>query len=379
MEQLYIHLAQPVQWLIWHPGQREVIASGELADAQALSQLREQAQRCEVTLFVPGQEVSLTEVRLPSGSQRLLPQLIPNALEDELASEIESLHFAWPAHAKPAGVEQPIPVTVVQRQRMQDWVSALDAAGIECEAMYPDYFMLPVMEQGCQLKLGQSILVRQGQWQAYSVDYPPVFPIAGENISEQFELPLQVASLGHATGSINLRHGEFRVARKRSKQQFKLPWRAAGIAAAIALVALFAQQLVTYVQLGQENEALNTAINETYLTAFPNESRIVNVRSQLRQHLAEVGSSATTSSAASQSGLNLLAQLDSAFRATPELQVELLRYSNQALTLQVNADDFDTLQRFQEVAGQSGLAVKQGQVTNQDGVVTGNFEVREES
>ncbi|MFC0445737.1 type II secretion system protein GspL [Pseudidiomarina halophila] len=379
MEQLYIHLAQPVQWLIWHPGQREVIASGELADAGALTQLQDQAQRCEITVFVPGQDVVLTEVRLPSGSQRLLPQLIPNALEDELASDIEALHFAWPANAKPAGIEQPIPVAVVNRESLQNWLTALEKAGLECDAVYPDYFMLPVMEQGCQLQLGHSTLVRESQWKAYSVDHPPVFTITAEDITDQFEIPLQVATLNHAATTINLRQGEFRVMRKRSKQNVQLPWRPAAIAAGIAVVALFAQQLVTYVQLGQENQALDQAINETYLTVFPNESRIVNVRSQLRQHLVEVGSDTSATSTDGGQGLTLLAQLDPAFRATPQLQVELLRYSNDALTLQVNADNFDSLQRFQEAAGQAGLTVKQGQVTNRDGVVTGNFEVRKES
>ncbi|MGQ4276517.1 type II secretion system protein GspL [Pseudidiomarina sp. E22-M8] len=379
MEQLYIHLAQPLQWLIWHPGQREVIASGELADASALTQLHEQAQRCDVTVFVPGQDVVLTEVRLPSGSQRLLPQLIPNALEDELASDIENLHFAWPANAKPAGIEQPIPVAVVNRERLQSWLKTLEKAGLDCDAIYPDYFMLPVMEQGCQLQLGRSTLVRQSQWSAFSVDHPPVFTIAAQDITEQFEIPLQVATLNHAAASINLRQGDFRVVRKRNTQSVQLPWRPAAIAAGIALLALFAQQVVTFVQLGQQNQALNSAINETYLAAFPNESRIVNVRSQLRQHLSEVGSSDAATTADTAQGLTLLAQLDPAFRATPKLQVELLRYSNQALTLQVNADNFDILQRFQEVAGQTGLSIKQGQVTNQDGVVTGNFEVRKES
>ncbi len=379
MEQLYIHLAQPMQWLIWHPGQGEVIASGELRNLEQLSQLQEQAQRCVVTAFVPGQDVTLTEVRLPNGSQRLLPQLIPNALEDELASDIDQLHFAWPANAKPAGVEQPIPVTVVERQRMQLWLDALAQAGIECDAIYPDYFMLPVTEAGCQLQLGTSILVREATWQAYSVDQPPVVQSTAEDITANYEMPLQVATLGHAAASINLRQGDYRVLRKRSTHQVQLPWRPVGIAAALALVAVFAQQLMTYVQLGHDNEALTQAINDTYLTAFPNETRIVNVRSQLRQHLSEVGSGSSQEAAVAGPGLAVMAELEPAFRATPQLQVELMRYSSQKLTLQVNADNFDTLQRFQQVAGEAGLAVTQGQVTNKDGVVTGNYEVAKES
>lgn len=378
MEQLYIHLATPVRWLVWHPSQQEVIASGELNDPSELAQLHDKAQRCSVTVLVPGQDVLLTEVRLPASSQRLLPQLIPNSLEDELASDIESLHFAWPNNAKPAGLEQPIPVTVVSKASMQAWLDALNKAGIEADAIYPDYFALPVSEQGVMLRLGASMLVREGQWQAYSTDVPPLFEIAASDITEQYELPLQVATTGYAKQAINLRQGEFRSARKRRKQQLSLPWRPTAIAAGVALVAVFAQQFVTYVQLGQENQQLQQAIESTYREAFPNTTRIVNVRSQLRQQLASVGANATAageSNVSIDAGLTLLGQLEPAFRATPNVALDRLRYNNGTLQLQVNAADFENLQSFQEAANKTGLTVSQGQVTNQNGVVSGALEV----
>ncbi|RUO56281.1 MULTISPECIES: type II secretion system protein GspL [Pseudidiomarina] len=377
MEQLYIHLATPVRWLIWHPSQQEVIASGELNDPSELSQLHDKAQRCNVTVLVPGQDVLLTEVRLPAGSQRLLPQLIPNSLEDELASDIDSLHFAWPANAKPAGMDTPIPVTVVSKAHMQDWLAALQQANIEADAIYPDYFALPVTEQGVKLRLGASLLVRESQWQAYSTDVPPLFDSEASDISAQYELPLQVATADHAKHTINLRHGEFRVVRKRRKQSVTMPWQPAAIAAAVAVVVVFAQQFVTYVQLGQENQQLQQAIESTYREAFPNTTRIVNVRSQLRQQLSSVGASATAtdSATATNAGLAMFGQLEPAFRATPSVELDRVRYNNGTLQLQVNVEDFENLQRFQEAASQTGLTVNQGQVTNQNGVVSGALEV----
>lgn len=378
MEQLYIHLATPVRWLLWHPSQQEVIASGELNDASELAQLHDKAQRSNVTVLVPGQDVLLTEVRLPAGSQRLLPQLIPNSLEDELASDIDGLHFAWPASAKPSGVEQPIPVTVVSKAHMQEWLSALQQADIEADVIYPDYFALPAAEQAVQLRLGASLLVREGQWQAYSTDVPPLFDIAATDLTDNYELPLQVAAAGALPATINLRQGEYRVARKRRKQSLSVPWKPAAIAAGVALVAVFAQQFVTYVQLGQENQQLQAAIESTYREAFPNTTRIVNVRSQLRQQLASIGgnASATTDGTEGQpGGLAMLAQLETAFRATPSVELDRVRYNQGTLQLQVNAADFEELQSFQEAANNTGLNVSQGQVTNQNGVVSGAIEV----
>lgn len=376
MEQLYIHLATPVRWLLWHPSQQEVIASGELNDSSELAQLQDKAQRSEVTVFVPGQDVLLTEVRLPAGSQRLLPQLIPNSLEDELASDIDSLHFAWPANAKPGGVDHPIPVTVVSKQHMREWLDALQTAGIEVDAMYPDYFMVPVQEHGALLRLGSSMLVREEQWRAYSIDVPPLFEVNATDISEEYELPLQIAAAGHTKQTINLRQGEFRAMRKRRQQHANLPWKPAAIAAGVAFVALFAQQFVSYVQLGQQNAQLQQAIESTYREAFPNTTRIVNVRSQLRQQLASVGGSASSvDGEATPASISMFGQLEPAFRATPNVELERVRYNNGTLQLQVNAADFDVLQRFQEAANRTGLTVNQGQVTNQNGVVSGALEV----
>lgn len=377
MEQLYIHLAEPSQWLIWHPGQQEIIASGVLTTHQELAQLSEQAQRCDVTALVPGQDVLLTEVRLPAGSQRLLPQLVPNALEDELASDIETLHFAWPANAKPAGVDKPMPVVVVSKARMQYWLEVLAAAGIDCEQMVPDYFVLPVQEGGVQLQLGQACLVRDGQWQAYTVDQPPLIATEATDITEQFEVPLQVVRLGQAQQGINLRQGDYRAQRKRRTQNFALPWKPVAVAASLAVIAVVAQQVLTYIQLGQQNEALQQAIETTYKETFPETTRIVNVRSQLRQKLASIGQSdAAGGASTTQAGLSMLAELTPAFRAVPDVELELLRYNNAVLSLQVNASSFDTLQQFQTSATAAGLSVNQGQVTNRNGVVSGNIEVR---
>src|SRR5690554_1529340 len=100
MEQLFIRLgAQQIDWLVWQPQQREVIASGVLRGPEELQQLQEQSRSRETLLLVPGHDVLMTEVALPAGSQRLLPALVPNSLEDELASDIDDLHFAWPAGA----------------------------------------------------------------------------------------------------------------------------------------------------------------------------------------------------------------------------------------------------------------------------------------
>ena len=74
---------EPIPWLVWHNGQQELIASGELDSVADLGQLKEKANRCEVIVAVPGQDVLLTRVTLPAGTKRHLQRIIPYALEEE--------------------------------------------------------------------------------------------------------------------------------------------------------------------------------------------------------------------------------------------------------------------------------------------------------
>ena len=83
--------AEPrISWLIWQSSGAEVIASGELNDPAELTQLTEQAKRCQVTLLCPGQAISMRKVTIPNSGKRHLDKLIPYALEDELADDIDS-------------------------------------------------------------------------------------------------------------------------------------------------------------------------------------------------------------------------------------------------------------------------------------------------
>ena len=80
----------PASWLIVDSnGARSgPVQSGPVADALSASQAR------RVVLLVPGSEVTLAEPELPVRGGARLAQAVPFALEEQLASDVESLHFA---------------------------------------------------------------------------------------------------------------------------------------------------------------------------------------------------------------------------------------------------------------------------------------------
>lgn len=412
MEQLFIRLSsqshEPLHWLIWSPAQAELIASGTLSDLSDIGQLTDHARSREVICFAPGTDVLLTSVQLPSSAMRMLTQVIPNSLEDELAQDISELHFAWPPVKKSRDIVN-VPVAVVAHEVMQQWLKALDDADINCDEIYPDVFMLPVekgaapapdpgLEEGADpgpppslprsfaLTLGETVVVRTGDYSGFSTD-TTLLEMMTEGLNVQrvedtdIEVPLSVVAQAYNSYAqptrINLRQQQYRPARKKRKGQSSgVNFKPAAIAAGVLFTIAYATQVVEYIQLGNQSEQLEIAIESTYKEAFPNEKRIVNVRSQLNQHMSSLGLEGSAKS----SMLALMSELEGAFQANRDVRLQMLRYESDTLKMQVKANSFASLENFRKVANQSGqVIVEQGPVNNQAGAVSGALTVKKDS
>jgi len=86
---------------------------------------------------VPSAEVLSTTVDIPLKGAKLIAAL-PFALEEYLADDIDQLHFA----AGPRRANGKIPVSVVGKQNMDDWLAVLDAAGISANSIIADNYGL---------------------------------------------------------------------------------------------------------------------------------------------------------------------------------------------------------------------------------------------
>jgi general secretion pathway protein L len=92
----------------------------------------------DVIVLVPGTEVLTTSVDIPVKGGARLQAALPYALEEQLAEDIEDLHFAAGTR-RSSGM---IPVAVVNRERLSAWIDLLHAAGISASSMIPDNYGL---------------------------------------------------------------------------------------------------------------------------------------------------------------------------------------------------------------------------------------------
>lgn len=399
MEQLLVRLGanhtDPISWLVYSRTEDEIIASGELPNAEALSSLTERAGQRSVIALAPSSEILLKWVELPPKAGRKIISAIPFMLEDELATDISQQFFA----IGPKRDDEQA-VAVVSHEKMELWQSWLSEAGLFCDTIIPDVLAVPVTENGWSvLTLGEQLLVRQDTFKGVQGEATWLLPTlvhftaqqespititnyAGidlstlPNIEEAqapLELPMQVLAKEAMQSSFNLCQGDYKVKRKRSGVLNQ--WRVAAVLAVLALCTSLIDKGFSLYQLKAQNQALSSEINTAVKAGFPNIGTYRNVRLKLQSELAKL-----EQGGGSASMLIMLDQLAPAFSAT-DVKPQTLRFdaTRTEIRIQAQGKNFEALEQFKRTAESAGFVVEQGAINNRDNGVVGTVSVRSTS
>lgn len=409
-----------VSWLISSSAEQEIIASGVLKSAAQLNELTTKAQNRLVNIFVPGSDVLLKRVSMPTKSKRAMHAAVPYMLEDELAQDVDDLFFAYADIT--TGNKNDGFVAVVERAQMQMWLSWLAEAQIKAETLQPEMLAMPYKENewsaiALHSSIGEAnntinqIVLRQGPWQGTTLDIE-AWQFAAVNLFEnkentnnadesqvhngvvlntyselsclsevthnftvikgEEELPLALFARHVQRHSFNLLQGEFKINERRSSALTYWLW-AAGIALCAVLlnVGYKSAQLWQYsVQKAQVEEL----IIERYKSTFPDTKRvrIGTIKSQLNKKITQLGGASDNTGF-----LTMLTKVQPAFAKVSALKPESLKFDakRQELRLQVVADGFQYFERFKSELNSANLEVKQGTQKSQGEQVVGSFSV----
>lgn len=102
------------------------------------------ASGCIVTLMVPGMDILLTKVALPNMSRQRLLKAIPFALEEQVATDLDELHFV---SGKRSEEDDSLAVAVVERDIVKNWLGLLKNAGIQPDNLTSDVFGVPYVNE----------------------------------------------------------------------------------------------------------------------------------------------------------------------------------------------------------------------------------------
>ncbi len=331
--------------------------------------------------IVPSSDVLMAEVELPVKSGVRVQQVVPYALEEQLAADIETLHFALGARDDSSGRTQ---VAVVTRALMEQWLSALSAVGLAPEVMCTEAALLPdnpghvvVMLEGDTLcvrragqaaislpglQIGAALLASLGAQMATDDLILYVSPEDWNRRSGEVEalrshcasLKVQLLNFGPlpllaprvaAGTSLNLLSGDYTP--KRSLGDNWRRWRlAAVLAGALLLLHVGGLSLQRYQQRHTE-QTLDAAIGRIARQALPGDAGTGNVRLRVEQRLAQAGGAGTGLMPA-------LVALSHAMQGASGASIESLSFQNQGLDLKVRAPDAERLEHVDQALSSSG-------------------------
>src|SRR6266403_612950 len=145
-----------------------------------------------ICVLVPGTDVLLAEPEVPMKAGTKLQQVVPYALEEQLADDIDDLHFAI---GKRAADSARTPVAVIRRSLIDEWLTALRSSGLDPESMYTESDLLPQNPgQAVALMEEDVVVVRP------PLGSPVTLPV--EALGEALEIAQQGSPELAATGGI---------------------------------------------------------------------------------------------------------------------------------------------------------------------------------
>ncbi|MFO1427522.1 MAG: type II secretion system protein GspL [Steroidobacteraceae bacterium] len=324
--------------------------------------------------LLPAATVVSLEAELPARAGARLAQAVPYALEEQLAEDIETLHFALGARDASGRT----PVAVIARDALEAWLARFTAAGLAPAALHSEAALiagrpgnliavldeadvhacapdgravtLPAAPLAEALELaaggvapevlGLQVYATPQDWNACSA--------AVEALRPRFaSLHVQLLQRACCRGSPS----SSRAARRSTCCRAYAPrgagtgdWRRWRIAAALGAGLLLLHggaRIWELRQLGRQEAALDAALIEAARPLLGGESRSADLRREIDRRLIAVRS------AGSGGGdfLPALAALAQARASVPTAQLERISYESGALDVQLRASDAAAVER----------------------------------
>ena len=358
-----------------------------------------------VAVLVPAAEVLGLEVELPARAGARAAQLVPFALEEQLATDVDAQHFA----VAPGSSAGRTAVAVVTRTLLDEWLARLTAAGIRPELLCTDAALMPRVA-GCTvallegdtvhfsdseddarltlaappggfasaltIALGDELAATQLLFHANPVDWKrrsaeveatrPLLASLKVQLLASGALPWLAAQLPVAR-PLNLLQGAY--APRTSMRAGWARWRIAAALAAALLLVHVGSQLYAQWRLGRSERELDAAIAALAGPSLPPGSD--SVRKLLEPRLLEAQSQGGRSGLLP--ALQVLAQ---ALNGVSGAHVRALDFRDGALQLKVRASDAQSLDQINQSLRAAGWQAQLVSGSADGDAFEGNIQLR---
>lgn len=344
------------------------------------------------TLVLPGDDVLLAEAIIPGGSAARAMQAIPYQLEDQVADDVDSLHFAVGTKGK----SDDYPVAIIGREAMDTVREQCASAGLRPTEIVPETLALPKFDSDeldqakwTALVDSENAVVRLNGYKGFTTDTTMagmmldgahqdlpedasaaivVFktePNVVLPVSDKVEIETRVCDsrLGlYASGlasapRINLLQGDYS-----PKTQFDKswkPWRWSAALAAILGVVLFVGKWMEYRQMGSQVEQLDARMAQVFNEAMPGK-RMVRPLTQMNTEIKNRSGGNTDGFTSKMS------QIAASLATQPQTEVRSISYREGRFDLDLYTDAIPTLDLLKAELKKRGNMTMTVQSANND-------------
>ena len=323
----------------------------------------------DIVVLVPSEDVLLTETKLSARNRAQLLQALPYAVEDQLLSPVEDLHFA-----ASRGDGDAIGAAVVAKAALQAWLRRLGAVGIRPDVMIPEALALPagVGRAAALIEEGRAV-VRLGAWSAFACSLRELpdwlaqanaasavaplsvhdfraaaalaLPVPVAAYAERQRDPLAFLAANVAAPPLNLLEGEFAPGHRQARGARW--WRIAAMLATAAVVLAVANLGFDVLRLSRASSRMNTLAQDAVRKAFPDidaaQLARVSPEQLMRGRLDRLRGGAEASGL-----LRVLRDIAPVLGSTTRIQTRGIEYRNGTLELALRAPDVGALDSVRE-------------------------------
>jgi len=332
---------------------------------------------------LPAQKVFETHSELLIKNRKQLEQALKFDLEEQLAAEVDTLHFAYQRDT-----ENQLAVSVIEKAYLENLIQYFSEQGVVLQQL--------ISETSLLAQAPEEWLIIQGKQQLLLKAKQYCYPIESDNLllslkSLQTDLPedIPVYSTSHFdletplthfspqsidnyfvklcqyysnASALNLLQGSYKV----KTPQTWLLILATGAATIVIFSSLCFYQLYQNHELQQQEASLENKITAIYKKSFPKARRIINPYSQMRSGLKKL----QNNQAQTGDFIPLLAKLSRTLRTQDAVQLNQLDYQNQSINISFSTPSLAKLEYFKNALSQQGLKASVSSINKEEDHIT---------
>ena len=360
----------PAGEFLWRRGRESGQAPQPLGDGTACRVVIDEDRTLSVRLVLPGNKVTARVLGMPETSEENARAAVTFLMEDQLAVPVAKTHLV----SKKLEEGKRLALAVAHAE-LESWLEHLNERDIRPDEVAIDFQMLAPSGEEASLEVGEYRYIQDAHGAGYVIDRETAELLQQSGFEEAAGMAvptiIETAQLfdrfAENDTPLNLLQGAYGT--QASLMEYFRPLTRVAVLALVLFAAYLGHLGLEARAWRQAADVLDQQAEILFKNAFPDVTRVVNIRAQLKSRLSAPGGV----------GENVFMQINSRLFAVlasnPEIQLDKLRFNSgdNRLYVTLSTGSFELLDAFKrELTGGSLLVEDQG--ARQDGEkVSGDF------